>query len=67
MLDGLVEDRAGPEVPLEDGSRRLARAEAGDAGPPGEGRTASSMARSRRSGWQLDLELDRPTWERWSW
>ena len=31
VLDGLVEDRAGAEVALEDRARRLARTEAGDA------------------------------------
>ena len=31
VVDGLVEDRAGAEVALEDRARRLARTEAGDA------------------------------------
>ena len=56
VLDGLVEDRARPEVPLEDGARRLARPEAGDARPARQpadgvvrwrGRGARRAARSR--------------------
>ena len=37
VLDGLVEDRAGAEVALEDRSRRLARPEARDARPRATG------------------------------
>ena len=37
VLDGLVEDGAGAEVPLEDRARRLARAEARDARPARRG------------------------------
>ncbi len=58
MLDGLVEDDAGAEVALEDGSRRLARAEAGDAGPPGEGADGIVDGAVETLGRQLDLELD---------
>ena len=36
VLDGLVEDRAGAEVALEDRARRLARTEAGDPRPARE-------------------------------
>ena len=58
VIDRLVEHDAGPEMALEDGSRRLAGAEAGHAGPPGE-RSYGVVQRALEAlRGQLDLELD---------
>ena len=58
VIDGLVEHDARTEVPLEDGSRRLAGAEAGDPGPPREGADGRVERAVEPIRGQLDLELD---------
>ena len=61
VIDGLVHDDAGTEVPLQDGARRLARAEAGDPGPAREGadgrveRAVESIRGSSIWSWTVDL------------
>ena len=67
VLDGLVEDRAGTEVALEDRARRLARTEAGDPRSAREAADGVIDGAAEAFGGELDLELDRGVWDRGSW
>ena len=58
VVDGLVEHDTGSEMPLEDGSWRLARAEARNARPAGERADGGVERPVQAFGGQLDLELD---------
>ena len=58
VVDGLVEDDARAEVALEHRAGRLARPEAGDAGPPGEGADRLVEGLVQALGRDLDLEQD---------
>ena len=58
VLDRLVEDCAGTEHPLEDGSGRLAGPEAGNPGPPGEAPNGVVDGAVQALRGELDLELD---------
>ncbi len=57
-VDGLVEHGSGPEHSLEDGSRRLAGSEAGDAGAAAEGADGLVDGAAEALGGELDLEND---------
>ena len=59
MLDGVVEDRAGPELALEDGPRGLARSEARDLGPARQVAHGVVDRPAEALRGKLDLELDR--------
>ena len=59
VLDGVVEDRAGPELALEDGPRGLARSEARDLGPARQVAHGVVDRPAEALGGKLDLELDR--------
>ncbi len=58
VLDGFVEDDAGAEMALQDRARGLARPEARDARPTGEGADGMADGRVQALGGDLDLEQD---------